>query len=99
MAARPETEARKEAPSEARVPPVPLRPREVPCGGVPVRASVSQRSSTPMEPMAATREQTGLYTSVEERENQTLEGFKSMSIFSNDARDSSSLNIRAGGLQ
>ncbi len=93
-ASQPETEVQKEAPSDPRMPPRLVRPREVPA-----RASVSQRSSTPLEPMASTQEQTGLYTSVEERENQTLEVFKSMSILSNDARDSSSLNIRTGGLQ
>ena len=55
MAARPETEAQKEAPSDVRIPPRPVRPREVPHKApVPVRVSVSQRSSTPLEPMAAT---------------------------------------------
>ncbi len=99
---RPKTEVQKvleEAPHDARMPPKPVRPREVPFKApIPARPP-SQRSSTPLEPMATMREQMGLYTSVEECEDQTLEGFKSMSIFSNDARDSSSLNIRTGGLQ
>ena len=100
---RPEMEVRKvleEAPRDARMPPKPVRPREVPFKA-PIPAQLpSQRSSMPLEPMATTvREETGLYTSVEEREDQTLEGFKSMSIFLNDACDSSSLNIQTEGLQ
>ncbi len=96
-ASQPETEVQKEALGDVRMPPKPVRPREVP-----FRVSAptstrppSQRLSTPLEPMATiAREQTGLYTSVEEGEDQTLEGFKSMSILdSNDACDSSSLNI------
>ncbi len=49
---RPEMEVREvtEAPRDTRMPPKPVRPREVP-HKVPVRASVSQRSSTPLEPV------------------------------------------------
>ena len=54
-ASRPETEVQKEALSDARMPPKPVRPREVPHRApIPVRASVSQRSSTPLEPVATT---------------------------------------------
>ncbi len=56
----------------------------------------------PMEPpMVTLRECTGLYTSVGDHEDQTLnEGFKSMSILDpNEARDTSSLNIRVDGLR
>ncbi len=96
---RPDMEAQE--PRDERMPPEPVRPREVPAKAPPSRPT-PRRSSTPMEPLIVTpREHTGLYISVEDHEDQTLnEGFKSMSILNpNEARDTSSLNIRAEGLR
>ncbi len=93
----------QELPRDERMPPVLARPREVPAqvkAPASRRAPTPWRSSTPMEPpMVTLRERTGLYTSMEDHEDQTLnEGFKSMSIL-DEARDTSSLNIRADGLR